>query len=71
MYKTDGSLGISIIGGSDYSCHPFGGNEPGIFISKVFILTNFRIFIFNRNILRLCKEVKLQGQAKLELETDY
>ncbi|CAG2171001.1 unnamed protein product, partial [Oppiella nova] len=29
------NLGLSIIGGSDHSCHPFGGSEPGIFVSKV------------------------------------
>ncbi|CAG2122726.1 unnamed protein product, partial [Medioppia subpectinata] len=36
LVKSDGrGLGLSIIGGSDHSCHPFGGSEPGIFVSKV------------------------------------
>lgn len=33
--KAGGPLGLSIIGGSDHSCVPFGTGEPGIFISKV------------------------------------
>ncbi|XP_075680669.1 scribble planar cell polarity protein isoform X2 [Dermatophagoides pteronyssinus] len=35
--KNDGGLGLSIIGGSDHSCHPFGNNgrEHGIYVSKV------------------------------------
>lgn len=36
--KNKGSLGFSIIGGTDHSCVPFGANEPGIFISHVSIL---------------------------------
>ncbi|XP_066930968.1 protein scribble homolog isoform X3 [Clytia hemisphaerica] len=35
LKKSDGPLGLSIVGGSDHSSHPFGVNEPGIFISKV------------------------------------
>ncbi|XP_011691989.1 PREDICTED: protein lap4 isoform X2 [Wasmannia auropunctata] len=31
----EGSLGFSIIGGTDHSCTPFGEKEPGIFISHV------------------------------------
>ncbi|XP_046742127.1 protein lap4 isoform X6 [Diprion similis] len=31
----EGSLGFSIIGGTDHSCIPFGVKEPGIFISHV------------------------------------
>ncbi|XP_075585381.1 protein lap4 isoform X3 [Dermatophagoides farinae] len=33
----NGGLGLSIIGGSDHSCHPFGNNgrEHGIYVSKV------------------------------------
>ncbi|KAF4017744.1 hypothetical protein G4228_009560, partial [Cervus hanglu yarkandensis] len=30
-----GPLGLSIVGGSDHSSHPFGVQEPGVFISKV------------------------------------
>ncbi|XP_046396097.1 protein lap4-like isoform X3 [Ischnura elegans] len=33
--KSGGSLGFSIIGGTDHSCTPFGAKEPGIFISHV------------------------------------
>ncbi|XP_048007105.1 protein scribble homolog isoform X10 [Leguminivora glycinivorella] len=33
LVKEGGSLGFSIIGGTDHSCVPFGGKEPGIFIS--------------------------------------
>ncbi|XP_054739445.1 uncharacterized protein LOC129245338 isoform X5 [Anastrepha obliqua] len=33
--KNQGSLGFSIIGGTDHSCVPFGSHEPGIFISHI------------------------------------
>ncbi|XP_001358430.3 protein lap4 isoform X26 [Drosophila pseudoobscura] len=33
--KNQGSLGFSIIGGTDHSCVPFGNREPGIFISHI------------------------------------
>ena len=35
LVKAGGPLGLSIIGGSDHSCVPFGTGESGIFISKV------------------------------------
>ncbi|XP_053571461.1 protein scribble homolog [Bombina bombina] len=35
LVKSGGPLGLSIVGGSDHSSHPFGINEPGVFISKV------------------------------------
>lgn len=35
LVKSGGPLGLSIIGGSDHSCVPFGTGESGIFISKV------------------------------------
>ncbi|CAG4970355.1 unnamed protein product [Parnassius apollo] len=35
LLKEGGSLGFSIIGGTDHSCVPFGGKEPGIFVSHV------------------------------------
>ena len=38
LKKADGPLGLSIVGGSDHASHPFGVNEPGIFISKVIII---------------------------------
>ncbi|GAB1600140.1 protein scribble homolog [Argonauta hians] len=30
-----GPLGLSIVGGTDHSCLPFGNDQPGIFISKI------------------------------------
>uniref|UniRef100_A0A3Q0ST58 Protein scribble homolog n=1 Tax=Amphilophus citrinellus TaxID=61819 RepID=A0A3Q0ST58_AMPCI len=35
LVKSGGPLGLSIVGGSDHASHPFGINEPGVFISKV------------------------------------
>ncbi|KAM3929325.1 protein scribble homolog isoform 4-T4 [Leptodactylus fuscus] len=35
LIKSGGPLGLSIVGGSDHSSHPFGIHEPGVFISKV------------------------------------
>ncbi|XP_059827516.1 protein scribble homolog isoform X6 [Hypanus sabinus] len=35
LLKTGGPLGLSIVGGSDHASHPFGIQEPGVFISKV------------------------------------
>ena len=35
LRKTAGPLGLSIVGGSDHASHPFGVNEPGVFVSKV------------------------------------
>ncbi|XP_039279782.1 protein scribble homolog isoform X7 [Nilaparvata lugens] len=35
LVKAGGSLGFSIIGGTDHSCIPFGGANPGIFVSHV------------------------------------
>ncbi|KAI6075506.1 Protein scribble-like protein [Aix galericulata] len=34
LVKAGGPLGLSIVGGSDHSSHPFGIHEPGVFISK-------------------------------------
>ena len=42
LVKSGGPLGLSIIGGNDHSCVPFGTGEPGIFISKVKIIENNR-----------------------------
>ncbi|KAG8515379.1 Protein scribble, partial [Galemys pyrenaicus] len=33
--RAGGPLGLSVVGGSDHSSHPFGVQEPGVFISKV------------------------------------
>ena len=35
LVKAGGPLGLSIIGGSDHSCVPFGTGDPGIYISKI------------------------------------
>ncbi|XP_033109060.1 protein scribble homolog [Anneissia japonica] len=35
LLRSGGPLGLSIVGGSDHSSHPFGANEPGVFISKI------------------------------------
>merc|ERR1719273_1375982 len=35
LVKAGGPLGLSIIGGSDHSCIPFGTGEQGIYISKI------------------------------------
>lgn len=42
----EGSLGFSIIGGTDHSCTPFGAKEPGIFISHVckFLINQTQIY---------------------------
>ncbi|CAF0852174.1 unnamed protein product [Didymodactylos carnosus] len=33
--KGSGPMGLSIVGGSDQACHPFGITERGVFVSKV------------------------------------
>ncbi|XP_028404965.1 protein scribble homolog isoform X2 [Dendronephthya gigantea] len=35
LKKGNGPLGFSVVGGSDHACHPFGIDEPGLFISKI------------------------------------
>ncbi|XP_065942307.1 protein scribble homolog isoform X19 [Magallana gigas] len=35
IVKAGGPLGLSIVGGSDHSSHPFGMEEPGVFVSKI------------------------------------
>ena len=35
LTKVDGTLGMSIVGGINKVCHPFGITAHGIFISKV------------------------------------
>ncbi|CAG9540465.1 unnamed protein product [Cercopithifilaria johnstoni] len=35
LVRDNHSLGLSIVGGSDHSSHPFGVNAPGVFISKI------------------------------------
>ncbi|XP_046858216.1 protein scribble homolog isoform X2 [Xenia sp. Carnegie-2017] len=35
LKKGNGPLGFSVVGGSDHTCHPFGMDESGLFISKI------------------------------------
>ncbi|XP_065062730.1 protein scribble homolog [Rhopilema esculentum] len=35
LKKGIGPLGLSIVGGSDHASHPFGVDEPGVFVSKI------------------------------------
>jgi len=35
LKKGIGPLGLSIVGGSDHASHPFGVEEPGVFVSKI------------------------------------
>jgi len=35
IHKAGGPLGLSIVGGADHTSHPFGLDEPGVFVSKV------------------------------------
>ncbi|KAK3780634.1 hypothetical protein RRG08_044858 [Elysia crispata] len=35
IVKAGGPLGLSIVGGRDNSSQPFGGDEPGVFVSKI------------------------------------
>ena len=51
IVKAGGPLGLSIVGGTDHTSHPFGLDEPGIFISKV----GFSALYFPyRFLLKLC-----------------
>jgi hypothetical protein len=33
--KINGAMGLSIVGGGNVPCHPFGIDKPGVFISKI------------------------------------
>jgi len=35
LIKQNGAMGLSIVGGGNVACHPFGVDNPGIFISKI------------------------------------
>ena len=35
VVKAGGPLGLSIVGGQGHTSHPFGLDNPGVFISKV------------------------------------
>ena len=43
--KASGTLGLSIVGGTDHASHPFGNNEPGVFISKVSYLSGHNLLL--------------------------
>ena len=45
--KAGGPLGVSIVGGADHTSHPFGVDEPGVFVSKVI----FYWLLFVRSLL--------------------
>lgn len=46
--KDGGSLGFSIIGGTDHSCVPFGGGKAGIFISHVMSIIYLALFFLSK-----------------------
>ncbi|RXN17343.1 scribble-like protein [Labeo rohita] len=52
LIKAGGPLGLSIVGGSDHASHPFGINEPGVFISKSGLRVGDRILEVNTIDLR-------------------
>ncbi len=35
MSKGNGPMGLSIVGGTDQACPPFGMEQRGVFVSKV------------------------------------
>lgn len=35
MVKGNGPMGLSIVGGTDQACPPFGMDQRGVFVSKV------------------------------------
>ncbi|CAF0721438.1 unnamed protein product [Brachionus calyciflorus] len=48
IIKQNGAMGLSIVGGGNVACHPFGIDKPGIFISKIVVdgaasKTNLRV----------------------------
>lgn len=48
LVKQNGAMGLSIVGGGNVACHPFGIDNPGIFISKIVpggaaSITNLRV----------------------------
>jgi len=46
IHKAGGPLGLSIVGGADHTSHPFGVDEPGVFVSKVIVCLIVRRFIY-------------------------
>lgn len=68
LVKSGGPLGLSIVGGSDHASHPFGVNEPGVFISKVKPCRVPNIFFFlcknhlrSRSMVRQQREMNKTG----------
>lgn len=62
-----GPLGLSIVGGTDHSCLPFGNDNPGIFISKVSFQVYFSILNkFFRHLLLLIT-TNFQGEQLILL----
>lgn len=45
IIKNGGSLGISVVGGVGQTSHPFGINDPGIFVSKVGLVAAFFVCV--------------------------
>jgi len=43
IVKAGGPLGLSIVGGQGHTSHPFGVDNPGVFISKVRIISIFYV----------------------------
>lgn len=49
IMKADGPLGLSIVGGADLICHPFGIDKPGTFVSKVCTCSDQCVIIINND----------------------
>jgi len=45
IHKAGGPLGLSIVGGADHTSHPFGIDEPGVFVSKVTVFCLIYLFL--------------------------
>ena len=43
IVKAGGPLGLSIVGGQGHTSHPFGVDNPGVFISKVRVISIFYV----------------------------
>lgn len=70
IVKAGGPLGLSIVGGADLICYPFGVDKPGTFVSKVrhikvwqFVFVCF--IVFNNGLLNFicCMQVLPDGAA--------
>ena len=64
--KAGGPLGLSIVGGVDHSSHPFGADEPGVFVSKV------RMYLyFVLNMIETYSLFVLQSAACILTKSDF